>query len=91
MSVTMKSIARQVGVTQPVVSAVLNNRSYCRVSAEKREAILALAKELGFRPNSAARHLRGKKTNTIAIFTNQASRAGVGQGQPPDHDDGSPP
>ena len=67
----MKSIARQVGVTQPVVSAVLNNRSYCRVSAEKREAILALAKELGFRPNSAARHLRGKKTNTIAIFTNQ--------------------
>ena len=67
----MKSIAQQVGVTQPVVSAVLNNRSYCRVSAQKREAILALAKELGFRPNSAARHLRGKKTNTIAIFTNQ--------------------
>ena len=67
----MKRIARQVGVTQPVVSAVLNNRSYCRVSAEKREAILALAKELGFRPNTAARHLRGKKTNTIAIFTNQ--------------------
>ena len=71
MSITMKSIARQVGVTQPVVSAVLNNRSYCRVSAEKREAILNLARELGFRPNSAARHLRGKKTNTIAIFTNQ--------------------
>lgn len=67
----MKSIARQVGVTQPVVSAVLNNRSYCRVSAEKREAILELARELDYRPNSAARYLRGKKTNTIAIFTNQ--------------------
>lgn len=69
MSVTMESIAREIGVTQPVVSAVLNNRSYCRVSTEKREAILALARKLNFRTNSAARRLRGKKTNTIAIFT----------------------
>ena len=69
MSVTMESIAREIGVTQPVVSAVLNNRSYCRVSSQKREAILALARKLNFRTNSAARRLRGKKTNTIAIFT----------------------
>jgi LacI family transcriptional regulator len=65
----MESIAREIGVTQPVVSAVLNNRSYCRVSSQKREAILALARKWNFRTNSAARRLRGKKTNTIAIFT----------------------
>ncbi|MBQ6472714.1 MAG: LacI family DNA-binding transcriptional regulator [Victivallales bacterium] len=69
MNVTMKSIAREIGVSQPVVSAVLNNRSYCRVSEEKREAILALARKLNFRTNSAARRLKGKKTNTIVIFT----------------------
>ena len=69
MNITMKSIASEIGVTQPVVSAVLNNRNYCRVSKEKREAILDLARKLNFRTNSAARRLKGKKTNTIAIFT----------------------
>lgn len=71
MKVTMESIAQAVGVSQPVVSAVLNNRSYCRVSQEKRDAIFALAKELNYRPNSSARRLRGKKTDTIAIFTSR--------------------
>lgn len=72
MKITMAGIAKAVGVSQPAVSAVLNNRDYCRVSPEKREAILNLAKELNFRPNLSARRLCGKSTNTIAIFTSRS-------------------
>lgn len=69
MPPTMKDIARAAGVSQPAVSAVLNNRSNCRVSAETRSRILRIASELNYRPNLAARLLKGKKSNTVAIFT----------------------
>ena len=69
MPPTMKDIAEAAGVSQPAVSAVLNNRRNCRVSAETRERILTIARSLNYRPNQAARLLKGKKSNTIAIFT----------------------
>lgn len=71
MSPTMKDIARAAGVSQPAVSAVLNNRSNCRVSQETRERIVRIARELDYHPNQAARLLKGKKSNTVAIFTGQ--------------------
>ena len=69
MPPTMKDIAKAAGVSQPAVSAVLNNRGNCRVSPETRSRILRIAEELDYHPNQAARLLRGQKSNTVAIFT----------------------
>lgn len=69
MPPTMKDIAREAGVSQPAVSAVLNKRVNCRVSQETRERILRIAREMNYHPNQAARLLKGKKSNTVAIFT----------------------
>ena len=59
MPPTMKDIAKAAGVSQPAVSAVLNNRGNCRVSPETRSRILRIAEELDYHPNQAARLLRG--------------------------------
>ena len=60
--VTMQQIARLAGVSRPAVSAVLNNRenSSIKVSQEKRERILDIARNLKYRPNLAAIQLTGK-------------------------------
>ena len=52
--VTMQQIARLAGVSRPAVSAVLNNRenSSIKVSQEKRERILDIARNLNTAPIS---------------------------------------
>lgn len=70
MPVTMKDIAKMVGVSRPVVSAVLNNRNNSRVSSEKKKKIQRLVKELNFLPNRSALQLRGKPAKTIGILQN---------------------
>jgi LacI family transcriptional regulator len=69
MTVKLKEIAALAGVSQPVVSAVLNNTGGgVRVSKEKSRKIRALADELGYVPNYAAQKLRGRLTPTIGII-----------------------
>lgn len=75
MPPTMKDVAKAAGVSQPAVSAVLNNRGNCRVSEETRGRILRIADELDYHPNQAARLLRGKKSNTVAVFTGRSISA----------------
>lgn len=69
MSITMSELAKLAGVTQPVVSAVLNNTKASRVSAEKRARILALVKETGYVPNLAARQLKGVSNRLVGLIT----------------------
>ncbi len=66
----MKQIAEMAGVTRPVVSAVLNNNhdSSIKVSKEKREKILELARSLKYRPNFSAVQLTGKRDKSIGII-----------------------
>jgi DNA-binding LacI/PurR family transcriptional regulator len=66
--ITMKEIARRVGVSRQAVSAVFNDSSNCRVSPATRERILAVARELNYVSNSAARSLKGAATKTIGII-----------------------
>jgi len=73
--VTMKDIAREAQVSQPAVSAVLNDRTNCRVSPQTRERILRIARERDYQPNLAARLLRGKKSGIIAVFTGRTGSA----------------
>ncbi len=64
--VTLKDIAKELGVTVGTVSHVLNGID--DISLETKEKVLDTAKRLGYISNSAATSLRSGKTNTIAII-----------------------
>jgi LacI family transcriptional regulator len=67
--VTLKDVARRVGVSVNAASKVLNNtRSSGQVSDETRKRILEVAKELGYQPNSAARSLVRRRSDIIAMY-----------------------
>ncbi|MDR3708449.1 MAG: LacI family DNA-binding transcriptional regulator [Capsulimonadaceae bacterium] len=67
MTVTVRDIARRVNVSHTMVSRVLSANSKFPVSAAKRELIVAAAKELGYRPNHAARTLATGQSRVIAL------------------------
>ncbi|MGI6495460.1 MAG: LacI family DNA-binding transcriptional regulator [Kiritimatiellia bacterium] len=67
--VTTTDISKVVGVSQPVVSKVLNGgASNICVSAAVREKIVRVARELGYRSNSAARAMRTGRFNCAALL-----------------------
>ncbi len=65
--VTIKEIAKMAKVSTATVSYVLNDPS--RVSEETREKVMKVVKKLNYNPNSIAKSLKIKKTNTIGIIT----------------------
>lgn len=64
--VTITEIARRAGVSKGAVSFALNGRP--GVSDATRARILAIARELDWTPNSAARMLSGSRTDTIGLL-----------------------
>jgi DNA-binding LacI/PurR family transcriptional regulator len=60
-------VAAAAGVSTGTVSLALNGKG--RVSAETREKVRRVAKELNYRPDVRARRLRGGRSNTIALVT----------------------
>jgi DNA-binding LacI/PurR family transcriptional regulator len=58
-------VAQAAGVSQKTVSRVLNDEPY--VKDEVRERVLAAARELGYRPNGAARALLSGRTRRIGV------------------------
>ena len=67
MRVTQKDIAQRVGLSRSVVGAVLENRSTNWASEATRNRILEAAREMNYRPHTAARSLRSGKTNTAIL------------------------
>jgi len=67
MTTTMSDVAKAAGVSQALVSLVMNDKSKGRVSLEKQAAVQRAAQSLGYVPNLAARALRGKKQFTIGV------------------------
>lgn len=65
MAVTIKDIARKVGVAPSTVSRVLSNKSKYYTS-ETAEMVRNAAKELGYKKNQAAVELVKKRSNVIA-------------------------
>ncbi|HUK44970.1 MAG TPA: LacI family DNA-binding transcriptional regulator, partial [Gaiellaceae bacterium] len=59
--VTISDIAQRAGVSKGAVSYALNDRP--GVSDETRDRILAIAKELGWYPNRAARSLSAARAD----------------------------
>lgn len=66
---TQAEIARRVGVTQATVSLVLGTKEpSSRVGPELRDKIQRCARELGYRPHTGARLLRGKSADIVGIL-----------------------
>jgi LacI family transcriptional regulator len=65
MSVTLKDIAQEVGVSVTTVSRAL--AGYDDVAPATRRRIEEVATALGFVPNAAARNLQRQRTDTIAL------------------------
>ncbi|ACU37364.1 LacI family DNA-binding transcriptional regulator [Actinosynnema pretiosum subsp. pretiosum] len=65
--VTIAQVAAEAGTSAMTVSNVLNNRP--GASGATRERVLAAARRLGYRPNLAARHLRGGRTGLVGVLT----------------------
>ncbi len=64
--VTQKELAQRLGLSQQAVSLCFNRPR--EIAAATRERVLALAHELGYRPNSAARAMSRGRFNTVALI-----------------------
>lgn len=64
---TSRDVAERAGVSQATVSLVLRDRWRGRVSPARAEAVRAAARDLGYRPNLAARSLRTGRTRTALL------------------------
>lgn len=65
--ITIKTIAKEAGVSPSMVSQVLNNRPV-RVSDETRERILSVSGKYHYVPNKIAASLKLKSTKTIGLL-----------------------
>jgi LacI family transcriptional regulator len=63
---TVADVARLAGVGAITVSRVVNNTSY--VSADKQKRIREAIRKLGYRPNQAARVLKGNRAKMIGLI-----------------------
>lgn len=68
-TVSLSTIAAEVGVDVSLVSRVLRNDPSARLSAGKRSLILEVAARTGYRPNRIARSLRMQRTHILAMLT----------------------
>ncbi len=74
--VKLEDIANTVGVSKTLVSMVLNGHGDKNgIKKETQEKVIALCKELDYRPNQMARSLRLGKTNTIGLIVADISNS----------------
>ncbi|MFC5263848.1 LacI family DNA-binding transcriptional regulator [Kribbella qitaiheensis] len=71
---SMADVARLAGVSGQTVSRVANGRH--NVDADTRERVLAAMREVGYRPNSAARALRNGRFRSIGVIVFELSSFG---------------
>ena len=67
MRATLKLLAEKTKLSVGAVSLILNNKDI-RVSPEKRELVLRLAREYNYRPNSLAKGLVTKRSKTVGLI-----------------------
>ena len=70
MTVTAKTIARELQLSQPTVSRILSGDPQHRVAPETRQRVLDTAQRLGYSPNAVARSLRRGRTGVVGLYTN---------------------
>jgi LacI family transcriptional regulator len=67
-AVTLKDVAQQAGVHPATASRALNIETRLLVSEQTASRVLAAAAELGYQPNTVARSLRTRRSNTIGVL-----------------------
>ncbi|RBM04867.1 LacI family DNA-binding transcriptional regulator [Streptomyces sp. PT12] len=67
--VTMQDAADRAGVSLATASFAINGKETTKVSAATRDPILAVAAELGYRPNAMAHGLSRASTSFIGLIT----------------------
>ena len=73
--VKLSDVAKRAGVSPAAVSRVLSGDSTLRVTDETRQKVLAVAREMFYVPNHAARSLRTSRTRTIALVVPDVTSA----------------
>ena len=73
MKITIKDLAKHLGVSYSTVSKALNNHPL--VKQETKEKVIKAAEELGYEPNYAAQRLVSKKSNVIGLIWPTLERA----------------
>lgn len=66
--VTAADVARKAGVSQPTVSLILSKNPNARVAKTTRARVLAVAKELGYRPNRLAQGLVHQRSFALGVI-----------------------
>lgn len=69
MPVTQKDIARLLNISDSLVGKVLGDKPNVWASPELRNRIHRTAREMGYRPNAAARALARGQTNLVAVWS----------------------
>jgi DNA-binding LacI/PurR family transcriptional regulator len=72
--VTLRDVAQGSGVSITTVSRILNGReSGVPIRDETRQRVLAVAAELGYKPNLLARGLRGSRSSLLGVIARDIS------------------
>ena len=67
--ISMRQLAKDIGVSHSLISLVLNNRwREAKISPKTRDRVLEHLKKINYRPNRLATHLRSSSTNSVAVL-----------------------
>ena len=75
MSVTIKDVARQCGMSISTVSKVFNG--YPDISEDTRRQVLKLAREMGYQPNALARALKTNRSYNLGVLFVDENTSGL--------------
>jgi len=67
--ITSKDVAKAVGVSQSLVSMILNQVPNKKIKAETRELVLGTAKRLNYTVNMNARNMKNRKAGAIGLLS----------------------
>jgi DNA-binding LacI/PurR family transcriptional regulator len=77
--VTSVDVAKRAGVSQTTVSLVFSGKGDGRVSSTTQDAVRRAARELGYRPNAAARALRSGTASAVGLVVRDVTHPFFGR------------
>ena len=75
MAVTIRDVAKRCGMSISTVSKVFNG--YVDISAQTRDEVMRVAREIGYQPNAIARALKTHRTYNVGVLFVGDSLSGI--------------